>query len=933
MPTARRLVAYALTAMALLGAAAGVAFAAAPSVIDPVDGGSVWSYADAADVAPKREGGYLEFNRGGSYSPDGTDYSMGGGFYDQSDFAGRGPHGGYDTSTNKCSACHAVHRAEGAYFLTRSDSPTDACAYCHLGAAPYSSLAVYTENPAGIYTPNGHTIGAGPSIPDSTTHMETEGIELVEGRPETTVTVRRYEPERKLLYRIVGYGFGAMGHPSLGGDDRFTRIGPEQLSCSSCHHTHGAEDQLWRPQAYDETYETDEAGFLSGGYKLLRRFPGATVAGDPAPGTPIDAADLAKVPESRLIADVNYSTRVSLEATYTENGETFRQPDWVAQGFSGGADGSATVVNQYTLSVWCADCHNLNIGSGYTQAEGGEPEAGRAHSDRTHTVPGVAAFGGGSGGSQCYSCHRNDLGRASGCSRCHYTPETYRLQIAGSDFPHSGSDDSRALLGAFSIEVSPDAVRWSDFSYVDAVITEENTDAVCLRCHAVRHPDYGETPPNHGVPAEYEGCASCHGHDAAEIHNVTTSGCDVCHAAATPTFHCGTCHAGQLEPHGHDANYSLMTNQVNGQSCNPCHENNDLATLHGTRCSSCHPTPRDSFTEWNLTCSQAGCHATVHATFSHLTANLHDHTYNEPDYGDDCWSCHDRVWAGWAPQYFNVCARCHIDDDEPPVTSSNAAAFYIGGATIQLAAADVNVPSYSLVHGVKRTYYAVDGGPVQAGTTVHVPPPLSGTESHTLQFWSLDRLGNLEPRNTVTFTIAADTTPPVTMSDAQPSYIGPATIVLTATDTHSTVAATYYRLDGGAQQTGTTVNVPAPPAGETETHTLEFWSVDSVGNVEPANTVTFTVSSPTATLRLLWTGFEGGHGENVYYELRSAWNQPIIASGYDGGPSWNGISTIYDVPVRVAPYYVYVYWNDIYDGGEIFGSVYVLTPGVVDWWY
>ncbi len=74
--------------------------------------------------------------------------------------AGINPHGGYDTTTNKCKVCHAVHRAEGAYYLLRADSQDDACSYCHIGGSAHSTKVVYDLNPAGIDTTNGHTIGA-----------------------------------------------------------------------------------------------------------------------------------------------------------------------------------------------------------------------------------------------------------------------------------------------------------------------------------------------------------------------------------------------------------------------------------------------------------------------------------------------------------------------------------------------------------------------------------------------------------------------------------------------------------------------------------------------------------------------------------------------------------------------------------------------------
>jgi hypothetical protein len=85
-------------------------------------------------------------------------------------------------------------------------------------------------------------------------------------------------------------------------------------------------------------------------------------------------------------------------------------------------------------------------------------------------------------------------------------------------------------------------------------------------------------------------------------------------------------------------------------------------------------------------------------------------------------------------------------------------------------------------------------------------------------------------------TIARDTIPPRTVSDALAAYDGTAVIHLRASDNTGEVANTVYRLDDGEEQQGLTVTIDEP--GE---HTLLFWSVDRAGNVEPENQVRFTV--------------------------------------------------------------------------------------------
>jgi hypothetical protein len=75
----------------------------------------------------------------------------------------------------------------------------------------------------------------------------------------------------------------------------------------------------------------------------------------------------------------------------------------------------------------------------------------------------------------------------------------------------------------------------------------------------------------------------------------------------------------------------------------------------------------------------------------------------------------------------------------------------------------------------------------------------------------------------------------------------------TATDDLSGVAATYYKLDGGSQQT-----YSAQVSIGTGTHYVEYWSVDNAGNIEVHKfTPTFVVDAgtgPTVTITGPTTG-------------------------------------------------------------------------------
>jgi hypothetical protein len=87
-------------------------------------------------------------------------------------------------------------------------------------------------------------------------------------------------------------------------------------------------------------------------------------------------------------------------------------------------------------------------------------------------------------------------------------------------------------------------------------------------------------------------------------------------------------------------------------------------------------------------------------------------------------------------------------DTAPPVTTmAGGFPIYYTGLTdrIQLSATDSG-------SGVAHTYYILDNGPLTEGTSVFA---VFGLGSHTLTYWSVDKLGNVEARNTATSTVTA----------------------------------------------------------------------------------------------------------------------------------------------------------------------------------
>jgi hypothetical protein len=188
--------------------------------------------------------------------------------------------------------------------------------------------------------------------------------------------------------------------------------------------------------------------------------------------------------------------------------------------------------------------------------------------------------------------------------------------------------------------------------------------------------------------------------------------------------------------------------------------------------------------------------------------------------------------------------------------------FQRSSVTFTLAATDAS-------SGTATTLYTVDGGAQQtySGTVT-----VSGQGDHTVTYWSTDSAANVETTNTTH--IKLDNVKPattLTTSPASPDGTNgwfkqsSVTFTLAGSDATSGVAGRYYTVDGGAQQTysGTvTVNTQGD-------HTVTYWSVDTAGNTETANTTHIKLDNVGPTNSLTLTNKTGSasflSGSTIYY--------------------------------------------------------------------
>ncbi|WP_248923999.1 OmpL47-type beta-barrel domain-containing protein [Paenibacillus hamazuiensis] len=92
----------------------------------------------------------------------------------------------------------------------------------------------------------------------------------------------------------------------------------------------------------------------------------------------------------------------------------------------------------------------------------------------------------------------------------------------------------------------------------------------------------------------------------------------------------------------------------------------------------------------------------------------------------------------------------------------------------------------------------------------------------------------------------SDRTPPVTTADAPAGWVNrDVTVNLHAEDAESGVEATYFTVDGGPEQQGTSVTLTAEG-----THTIEYWSRDAAGNTEARHSVRVSIDKTAPVLQI-----------------------------------------------------------------------------------
>lgn len=129
------------------------------------------------------------------------------------------------------------------------------------------------------------------------------------------------------------------------------------------------------------------------------------------------------------------------------------------------------------------------------------------------------------------------------------------------------------------------------------------------------------------------------------------------------------------------------------------------------------------------------------------------------------------------------------------------------------------------------TKYSIDGGAEQT----YLPFTISTEGTHTITYYSTDRVGNVESSKTLNIKI--DKTKPTTSDRADALWHkADVTVTLTGTDAISNVAHTYYTTDDTTPTTSSSEYTAPFTLSTNGQHKLKYFSIDNAGNQENIKT-------------------------------------------------------------------------------------------------
>ena len=259
-----------------------------------------------------------------------------------------------------------------------------------------------------------------------------------------------------------------------------------------------------------------------------------------------------------------------------------------------------------------------------------------------------------------------------------------------------------------------------------------------------------------------------------------------------------------------------------------------------------------------------------------------------------------------------------LADQIPPTTTKTIGSPQYENGTWIISSTPINLTAYDNESGVNATYYRIWYNGTWSNWTLYTGNfTLQGECKHYLEYYSIDNAGNVE--NITNQTHYVDDSPPVSnIAFGTPYYETGGNIWITTStpiylsavdypDCACGVMATYYRINGGVWQE----YIGPFTINEECQHTIEYYSIDYLGNEEEHHVITVNVDSspPETTLQYGEPYYSNGVEEwittftpiylNASDEPECACGVKEIHYSYDGGNTWhvvNGSNAVFTIP-------------------------------------
>lgn len=234
------------------------------------------------------------------------------------------------------------------------------------------------------------------------------------------------------------------------------------------------------------------------------------------------------------------------------------------------------------------------------------------------------------------------------------------------------------------------------------------------------------------------------------------------------------------------------------------------------------------------------------------------------------WATNQQTGATVYPQ-FEVIWEVYADGI-PPVSKlvfSNSANYKKGTNDYYGDKVNIQIQSTDATSGVAAIYYSLNGEPYKPYST---ELKIDKEGAQFIKFYAVDNVGNVETPKEKQFT--ADITPPKTYYTitgiADGDIIAVTTkIYLTAEDSISGVSKTFYKIDDGKE-------VPYIPGSyipiaqlEDGDHQLAVYSIDKVGNKEPATIIPFYLDKTAPIVAADILGDRYMMGDKIFFSGRT----------------------------------------------------------------